>query len=169
MHGRIPGALQVRPQNVSVQEVIPPIVLAKALPTPYETVLDRDLARLVYKANKYGGEFERESKRKYEKYVFLAGLLLANRGLPPAACPDDPDDVYVRICNFYLANPSRLGSGADVLLANTLMKGRRHHHHHHHHHRRRKDREEKERSERKSSKRRSASRASSTSASSEWD
>lgn len=128
------------PINMAVHDLIPPYELYQAISDPYDTLVDRDLAKLIEKANNYGGAIPdgHVSRHKYAKYVFLAGLLLTTRGLPPNAVRDDPNDPYVKIMNVYLSNPQRMGNNPDVLLANILAgrRSRRHRHHHHHHHHR---------------------------------
>lgn len=115
-------------QNFAVRDVLPPAELLEAIPDPYEDILDHDIALMICKANKHGGAMPKQcdSRHKYERYVFLAGLLLATRGLPPHASLDDRNDVYVRIMQVYLANPNRLGTQPTILLNEILMKRNRH-------------------------------------------
>lgn len=114
--------------------VIRPSEIKQIVPSPSDTSVDRDLTRLLQRADKYGDDVGKSQwcRRKYTKYVFLCGFLMAKRGLPAFAVPDDPEDVSVKLLSFYLADPMRMGADAERMLVRAL----RHHHHHHHHHRR---------------------------------
>ncbi|CDF34946.1 unnamed protein product [Chondrus crispus] len=126
-------------KNLNVYEYVRPIDLVSAIRYPYDAPIEKDLAKIIAKANHYGGEIHKKhfSNKKYTKYVFLAGFILYMRGYPQIANPYDPEDIYVKIRNVFIANPNRLEQAPGSALANVLAGRKhrhRHHHHHHHHH-----------------------------------
>ncbi|KAI0564521.1 hypothetical protein FGB62_25g63 [Gracilaria domingensis] len=111
--------------DLPVHEIVPPSELALVLPAQEQTIEDPDLVYLLEKAHKYSGlDGVQKSRHKYAKYTFLAGFVLAKRGLPPQSVPDDPDDVYVKLLNLYVSNPTRMGPDPEALLIRTLAKSR---------------------------------------------
>lgn len=112
-------------RDMSAHELIPPSELQSIVPNPNDINLDPDLAFLITKADKYGGlSGQQASRHKYTKYAFLAGLLLAKRGLPAQSLPDDPEDVYVKLLNLNISNPNRMGPDPNALLIRALAKSR---------------------------------------------
>lgn len=120
-------------------QAIRPSEIKQILPPSSDTSVDQDFTKLLHRADRYGADVDNSSwsRRKYTKYVFLSGMLLAKRGLPTVCHPDDPDDVCVKLLSFYLADPLRLGPDSEKILLRALHShNHRHHHHHHHHHHR---------------------------------
>lgn len=123
--------------STEAHRFIRPSDIKQIVPSPSDTSVDRDLTKLLVRADKYGDDVGKSqwSRRKYTKYVFLCGFLMAKRGLPTFAVPDDPEDVSVKLLSFYLADPMRMGADAERMLVRALHH-HHHHRHHHHHHRR---------------------------------
>lgn len=120
---------------MEAHQVIRPSELALIVPLPADTNIDRDLSKLLHRAHRHGRDVRtsQTGREKYTKYVFLSGMILAKRGLPSMSVPDDPDDVYVKLVYFYLADTTRLGPDSERILVRTLHSHHHRHHHHHHH------------------------------------
>lgn len=132
--GMYGGMQRRRSAPADAQRVVRPSEIKQILPSPSDTSVDGDLSKLLRRAARYGENVDssKTSRRKYTKYVFLSGMLLAKRGLPTMSHPDDPDDVCVKLLSYYLADPMRMGPDSEGMLYRALHSHHRHHRRHRH-------------------------------------